>query len=77
MEFEECRMYWNTVCLIGLVLGVRWCEREGYVVDGNVKKIYGSFIMKCFEVSLDFIIYCNGELLKVFKEGSDILICIF
>lgn len=45
-------------------------------MDGNAKKTHGSPIMKCLEVSLDFIIHCNGEPLKVFKEGSDTLICI-
>lgn len=40
---------------------------EGHVVNGNAKKTSGRQITKCLAVSLSFI-YCNGELLKVFKE---------
>lgn len=43
-------------------------------MDGTAKKTNGSHIMKCIEVSSAFILYCNGEPLKIFKERGGILI---
>lgn len=53
-------------------MGARWQGEEKCVV--RAKESNGSQII---EVHLAIILYCNGEPLKIFKEGGGMLIHIY